>query len=246
MFRSRCTISHQMYLSLLPPPDQTLEQPGQLGSQHTPHSSHSFFNRKKPRPGKIKTYTGTSPPLFSKKAMPWGKKWPVQMNLPFFAVKAYVPGGVQNQAEKNSKNAFRPVPVQIFTFPEPQCCLMSVIFPPGILGPEMAAPILWPPGNFWFLLSPIKFLVLGGGLGFLLEGGRGGSDNFIFMGVGIFRLQEGLQPACPSKKLPKGIRPEGCQESGFKSGEAERVERYLKAPSSTPTTPKPPQTQTMV
>ena len=39
------------------------------------------------------------------------------MNLPFFAVKAYVPGGVQNQAEKKSKNAFRPVPVQKFTFP---------------------------------------------------------------------------------------------------------------------------------
>ena len=37
----------------------------------------------------------------------------------FFTVKAYVPGGggVQNQAEKNSKNAFRPVPVQKFTFP---------------------------------------------------------------------------------------------------------------------------------
>ena len=35
--------------------------------------------------------------------MQWGKKWPVQMNLPFFAVEAYVPGGVQNQAEKNSK-----------------------------------------------------------------------------------------------------------------------------------------------
>ena len=32
-----------------------------------------------------------------------GKKWPVQMNLPFFAVEAYVPGGVQNQAEKTSK-----------------------------------------------------------------------------------------------------------------------------------------------
>ena len=45
------------------------------------------------RTGKIKTYTGTRPPLFSKKAMPWGKKWPVQMNLPFFAVKAFVPGG---------------------------------------------------------------------------------------------------------------------------------------------------------
>ena len=39
------------------------------------------------------------------------------MNLPFFAVKVYVPGGVQNQAEKKSKNAFRPVPVQKFTFP---------------------------------------------------------------------------------------------------------------------------------
>ena len=33
--------------------------------------------------GKRQTYTGTSPPLFSKKAMQWGKKWPVQMNLPF-------------------------------------------------------------------------------------------------------------------------------------------------------------------
>ena len=62
-------------------------------------------------------YRHQSPPFFSKKAMPWGKKWPVQMNLPFFAVKAYVPGGVQNQAEKNSKTAFRPVPVQKFTFP---------------------------------------------------------------------------------------------------------------------------------
>ena len=74
-----------------------------------------FFGSKT---GKIKTYTGTSPPLFSKKAVPWGNKWPVQMNLPFFAVKSYVPGGggVQNQAEKNSKNAFRPVPVQKFTF----------------------------------------------------------------------------------------------------------------------------------
>ena len=54
--------------------------------------------------GKIKTYTGTSPPLFSKKGMPWGKKWPVQTNLPFFAVKEYVPGGVQNQAEKKFEN----------------------------------------------------------------------------------------------------------------------------------------------
>ena len=41
------------------------------------------------------------------------------MNLPFFAVEVYVPGGgVQNQAEKGSKNAFRPVPVPKFFFHE--------------------------------------------------------------------------------------------------------------------------------
>ena len=32
--------------------------------------------------------------------MPWGKKWPVQMNLPFFAVKAYVPGGGPESGRK--------------------------------------------------------------------------------------------------------------------------------------------------
>ena len=48
--------------------------------------------------------------------MQWGKKWPVPMNLSFFAVEAYVPGGVQNQAEKNSKDAFRLVPVPKSTF----------------------------------------------------------------------------------------------------------------------------------
>ena len=52
----------------------------------------SIFREKK------NVYRYQSPP-FSKKAMQWGKKWPVQMNLPFFAVEAYVPGGVQNQAE---------------------------------------------------------------------------------------------------------------------------------------------------
>ena len=30
--------------------------------------------------------------------------------------------------------------------------LTSVIFPPAILGPEMASPILWAPGFFWFFL----------------------------------------------------------------------------------------------
>ena len=33
------------------------------------------------------------PPFFLKRPCHGGKKWPVQMNLPFFAVKAYVPGG---------------------------------------------------------------------------------------------------------------------------------------------------------
>ena len=40
---------------------------------------------------------------------------------------------------------------------------MSVIFQPTILGPEMAAPILWAPGIFWFfLLENHKFLLLAG------------------------------------------------------------------------------------
>ena len=67
--------------------------------------------------GKEKRIPVPVPPLFSKKAMQWGKKWPVQMNLLFFPVEAYVPGGVQNQAEKIRKSAFWPVPVQKFTFP---------------------------------------------------------------------------------------------------------------------------------
>ena len=45
--------------------------------------------------------------------------------------------------------------------------LMPVTFPPAILGPEMAAPILWAPGIFGFFLlenpMPIKFLFFGGG-----------------------------------------------------------------------------------
>ena len=69
-------------------------------NEGTKDQNHPLQNR---FPGKRKTYTGTNPPLFSKKAMQWGKKWPVQMNLPFFAVEAYVPGWVQNQAEKNAK-----------------------------------------------------------------------------------------------------------------------------------------------
>ena len=62
--------------------------------------------------------------------------------------------------------------------------LMSVIFLPAILEPEMAAPILWVPGIFgsfcWKTPMPIEFLVLGGVVGFF-EGGSGncGSVNSI-------------------------------------------------------------------
>ena len=67
---------------------------------------------------------------------------------------------------------------------------MSVKFLSAILGPEMAAPILWAPGeNALFLQEKpvsIKFLLFGGGgiLGF----GGGGSADSIFMGAGIFLI----------------------------------------------------------
>ena len=51
---------------------------------------------------------------------------------------------------------------------------MYMIFLPAILGLEMAAPILWAPGIFWFFLldnpHAHKFLVLGGGVLGFLEG----------------------------------------------------------------------------
>ena len=68
---------------------------------------------------------------------------------------------------------------------------MSVIFPPVIPGPEMAAPTLWAPGIFWFFLlenpMPVKFLLLGRGWGwfFFLEGG-GWKCQFYFYGRGDF------------------------------------------------------------
>ena len=55
--------------------------------------------------------------------------------------------------------------------------LVSVKFVSAILGPEMAAPILWTRGKIAFFLQEnlvsIKFLVLGGG-GILGFGGGGG------------------------------------------------------------------------
>ena len=49
-----------------------------------------------------------------------GKKMAGTNEFAFFRCKSICTGGggVQNQAEKKSKNAFRPVPVQKFTFPE--------------------------------------------------------------------------------------------------------------------------------
>ena len=62
---------------------------------------------------------------------------------------------------------------------------MSLIFPPAILGAEMAEPIAWAPGFFgsfcWKTPMPIKFLVLRGG-------GEGVKCQFIFMGVRIFPI----------------------------------------------------------
>ena len=81
--------------------------------------------------------------------------------------------------------------------------MVSIKFPPVILGPEMAAPILWAPGIFGLFLmkNPHAHKIppfRGGVLCFL--GGGGGSSNFIFMGVGIFPL------CCPFGLSPERVR----------------------------------------
>ena len=70
---------------------------------------------------------------------------------------------------------------------------MSVIFPPAILGPEVAAPTLWTPGIFGLFLleSPHVHKILrfgrgGGGLGFFFETGGVEVPILFFLGVGIF------------------------------------------------------------
>ena len=60
---------------------------------------------------------------------------------------------------------------------------MSVKFLSAILGPEMAAPILWAPRISAFFLQIHKVLVLGGYFGF---GGGGGKCRFYFYGRGDF------------------------------------------------------------
>ena len=80
--------------------------------------------------------------------------------------------------------------------------LVSVKFFSAILGPEMAAPILWTPGkmrSFCRKNHVHKIRVLGGGVYFGFFGG-GGSADFIFMGAQIFlifRLQ--LEASCYSQ-----------------------------------------------
>ena len=53
--------------------------------------------------------------------------------------------------------------------------MVSIKFPPVILGPEMAAPILWVPGIFWFFLlenpHAHKIPPFRGGSGFFRRGG---------------------------------------------------------------------------
>ena len=71
---------------------------------------------------------------------------------------------------------------------------MSIKFPPSILGPEMAAPILWAPGIFGFFLleNPHAHKIppfTGGVLGFFRRGGW--KCQFFFMGVGIYPSKEG-------------------------------------------------------
>ena len=71
------------------------------------------------------------------------------------------------------RSAIRKKGVQ-FGNPEIRKILVSVKFVSAILGPEMAAPILWAPGISAFFLQEnsmsIKFLVLGGGILFFLGG----------------------------------------------------------------------------
>ena len=67
--------------------------------------------------------------------------------------------------------------------------LVSKIFPPVILGPEMAAPILWAPGIFWFFLlenpHAHKIPPFGGGCWDFLDRG-GWKCQFYFYGRGDF------------------------------------------------------------
>ena len=70
---------------------------------------------------------------------------------------------------------------------------MSIKFPPVILGPEMAAPILWAPGIFWFFLQENphahKIPPFRGGCWIFLEGG-GEVPILLLWAWGFFRVLE--------------------------------------------------------
>ena len=103
--------------------------------------------------------------------------------------------------------------VHVRDIPNIRNSLMSVIFPPAILRPEMAAPILWAPGIFgsfcWKTPMPIKFLLLGGGGGmiFLLKGGW--KCQFYFYGRGDFsdNMSQAWSPRQVLQSRPLRISP---------------------------------------
>ena len=99
--------------------------------------------------------------------------------------------------------------------------VMSRKFPPAILGPEMAAPILWAHGIFWFFLlgNPHAHNIppFRGECWVFFEGGGGGSANCIFMGVGIFPMTGGF------RRLPRKFSHCGIQKQSRGSPEVSQT-----------------------
>ena len=68
---------------------------------------------------------------------------------------------------------------------------MSVKFLSAILGPEMAAPILWAPRiAAFFLQANLHVHKIPRFRGEFCLGGGGGNADFIFMGAGIFLIMQ--------------------------------------------------------
>ena len=80
---------------------------------------------------------------------------------------------------------------------------MSIKLPPAILGPEMAVPILWAPGIFWFFLlenpHAHKIPPFRGGGGVLRRGGW--KCQFYFYGRGDFKSFSGRRTLWDSSLL---------------------------------------------
>ena len=68
---------------------------------------------------------------------------------------------------------------------------MSAKFVSAILGPEMAAPILWTPGKMrpFCRKNPVHKIPRFRGEGYFGFGRGGGSADFIFMGARIFLIE---------------------------------------------------------